>query len=118
MNRHRELARLKPWADKAERFKGWDLSDVTPRNIDPGPPWEYEEIVREYAVGKTCALDMGTGGGELLSRVRHALPLRVVATEEWRVNAPIAKRRLDSFDVDPVRCQSIKLPFAQSAFDF
>jgi len=117
MNRDKELARLKPWAEKAQRFTGWDLSHVKPKPIDPGPPWNYEDIVRDYAVGKKHALDMGTGGAEFLSRVRHLLPPRTVATEEWKVNAPIAKRRLDPLDVDTVRCKSLKLPFASSAFD-
>src|SRR6266704_3570804 len=39
MNRDKELARLKPWAEKAQRFTGWDLSHGKPKPIDPGPPW-------------------------------------------------------------------------------
>src|SRR2546428_14092043 len=117
MNRDKELARLKPWAEKAQRFTGWDLSHVKPKPIDPGPPWNDEELVRDYAVGKKYALDMGTGGAEFLSRVRHLLPPKIVATEEWKVNAPIAKSRLDPLDVDTVMCKSLKLPFASSAFD-
>jgi len=117
MHRDKDLARLKPWVDKAARFTGWDLSGVKPKLLDPGPPWNYEDLIREYAEDKKQALDMGTGGGELLSQMRHALPHRTIATEEWKVNAPIAKRRLDPFDVDTVRCKSLNLPFASSIFD-
>lgn len=117
MNRDKELARLKPWFDKARGFTGWDLSNIKPRSIDSGPPWRYEDLVREYGLGKKQALDMGTGGGEFLSTVRSALPTKTVATEEWNVNAPIAKRRLRPLGVDIVRCKSLKLPFASSSFD-
>jgi len=117
MSRDRELERLKPWSDKARRSTGWDLSNIEPRLLDPGPPWRYEDLVREYGLGKKKALDMGTGGGEFLSTVRPALPAETVATEEWRVNAPIAKRRLNPLGVDTVRCKSLKLPFSSSSFD-
>jgi len=85
--------------------------------IDPEPPWNYEDVVREYSRGKRGALDLGTGGGELLSNLRRALPDRTVATEEWKVNAPIAKSRLSPIGVDTVRCKSLKLPFKSSVFD-
>ncbi len=113
----RELARLKPWADKAAYFSGLDLSSVRPRLLDPGPAWDYEVLVREYAAGKRRALDIGSGGGEFLSLVRSSLPHTTLATEEWRVNAPIAKRRLSALDVDVIRCRSMKLPLRSQLFD-
>ncbi len=60
---------------------------------------------------------MGTGGGELLSEIRHTLPSQVVATEEWRINAPIAKKRLAALGVDVIRCRSLMLPINNSTFD-
>lgn len=117
MNRNQQLARLNPWFERARGFSGWDLGHVKPRLIDPGPPWNYETLVCEYAVDKKDALDMGTGGGELLSRIRQALPARTTATEEWSVNAPVAKRRLGPLGVELVRCRSRLLPFVNSAFD-
>ena len=117
MNREKELARLRPWSEKARGFTGWDLSRVKPRLIDAGPPWDYERLVQEYSVGKRSALDLGTGGGELLSAMCASMPSRVIATEEWKVNAPIANRRLNPLNVDVVRCRSLKLPFMGSGFD-
>ena len=117
MNRAQELARLKPWFERARDFSGWDLSKVRPRLIEPAPAWDYETIVRQYGLGKRDALDMGTGGGELLARIREALPARTTATEEWNVNAPIAKKRLAPLGVEIVRCRSLLLPFVESAFD-
>lgn len=116
-NRDAEIARLKPWVEKAKGFSGWDLGSVEPKPLDPGPSWNYEILVREYAAGKKRALDLGTGGGEFLSRIRRALPPRMIGTEEWKVNAPIANRRLKGLDVDTVRCRSLRLPFAPSTFD-
>lgn len=71
----------------------------------------------EFCLGKKAVLDMGTGGGEFLSTIRSALPARTVATEEWKVNAPIANRRLSPLGASVIRCQSLKLPFAGSSFD-
>ncbi len=60
---------------------------------------------------------MGTGGGELLSEIRHTLPSQVVATEEWKINAPIAKKALAVLGVHVIRCRSLMLPFNNSKFD-
>ena len=87
------------------------------RHLGPPLPWDYEAMVREYAHGARSALDMGTGGGEVLSRLRDALPRRLVATEEWHVNAPVARDRLAPLGVDVVRCRSLSLPFADASFD-
>src|SRR5438445_4916612 len=113
MNRAQELARLKPWFERARDFSGWDLSKVRPRLIEHAPAWDYETIVRKYGLGKRDALDMGTGGGELLARIREALPARTTATEEWNVNAPIAKKRLAPLGVEEVRCRKIMLQFRE-----
>ena len=61
---------------------------------------------------------MGTGGGERLAELRPALPSRVVATEQWRVNAPVARDRLAPLGVDVVRASSDEatLPFADASF--
>src|SRR3989449_4259593 len=117
MSRAQELARLKPWFERARDFSGWDLSKVRQRLIEPASTWDYETIVRQYGLGKKEALDMGTGGGELVSRIREALPARTTATEEWNMNAPIAKKRLGPLGVEIVRCRSLLLPFEESAFD-
>ena len=62
---------------------------------------------------------MGTGGGERLAELRPALPSRVVATEQWHVNAPVARDRLAPLGVEIVRASSddATLPFADAAFD-
>lgn len=117
INRDSELARLRPWVERASDFSGWDFSEIEVHSLEPGPPWDYPALVRETAVGRQRVLDMGTGGGELLADLREALPKRVVATEEWVVNAPVAYRRLNPLGVDVVWCSSLRLPFTEGSFD-
>jgi SAM-dependent methyltransferase len=88
-----------------------------PRLLEPGPPWDYEALVRGYGRDARSALDLGTGGGEFVASVRDDLPARVVATEEWHVNAPIAYRRLQPLGADLVWCRSLHLPFRDETFD-
>lgn len=117
-DRHREaLERLRPFVQRARAFSGWEFPDLHVKHLGPEMPWDYEEIVRIRAPGRRRALDMGTGGGEVLSRLRDGLPTRVVATEEWVVNAPVAYDRLAPLGVDVVRCRSLQLPFPDGTFD-
>jgi SAM-dependent methyltransferase len=60
---------------------------------------------------------MGTGGGEFLAEVACSLPGRVVATEEWPVNVPVARRRLGRLGIETVHCRSVQLPFKDASFD-
>jgi len=41
----------------------------------------------------------------------------VVATEEWTVNVPVAKKRLAKLGYQVVNCQSVELPFKDASFD-
>lgn len=110
------LLRLQPPFERAQNFTGWDLSAIK-RREEPRHPWEYEALVRQLARGKSSVLDMGTGGGEFLARIRGELPGKVVATESWSVNAPVARRLLEPLDVDVLRCWSTRLPFRMTTFD-
>jgi SAM-dependent methyltransferase len=60
---------------------------------------------------------MGTGGGEFLAEVSASLNGQVVATEEWKVNVPVAKKRLGKFGFEVVECRSVQLPFKDASFD-
>lgn len=115
--RRQALERLRPYAERARQFSGWNFSGLRVRHLEPPPPWDYEAIAREYGRDSRSALDMGTGGGELLSGLRYSLPADVVATEEWVVNAPIAYRRLAPLGVHVVWCRSRELPFMDASFD-
>jgi SAM-dependent methyltransferase len=118
MDRRSEALRsLQPYIQRAQRFSGWSLDDVDVRPLEPGPPWDYEAIAREHASRARALLDLGTGGGEVLSRVASGLPTRITATEPWEVNAPVARQRLAPLGARVVRCSSLYLPFRDASFD-
>jgi len=116
-SREEALAGLKAFEDRARSFSGWDFAELGVRVLEPGLPWDYEELVRRYGTDRRATLDLGTGGGELLAALRRALRGRVVATEEWVVNAPVAFRRLSALGVHVVRARSSRLPFRDHSFD-
>lgn len=115
--RERTLRELRPFIHRAREFSGWSLNDVEVRSLEPGPPWNYVALARERAAAAAHLLDLGTGGGGVLTRVLDGLRVRAVATEEWDVNAPIAQRRLGQLGTPVVRCSSLRLPFADARFD-
>lgn len=112
------LARLRPWVERANDFSGWDFSSLRARPLDP-PRWDYGDAVACAARGRRSAVDLGTGGGGRTAAMRGALPARVVATESWHVNVPLAHRRLRPLGVDVVRAwtEDGALPFRAGSFD-
>jgi hypothetical protein len=58
---------LHRYAVAARELEGWEL-EFEPEPLAPGPPWDYEALARELASGAGSVLDLGTGGGEVLSR--------------------------------------------------
>lgn len=118
MDRRGEALRhIQPYVERARSFSGWSFGDVDVTPLEPGPPWDYVAIARERASRAGRVLDLGTGGGEVLARAMDGLSGRVVATEEWDVNAPIARRRLAALGVPVVRSSSLILPFRDASVD-
>lgn len=115
--RARTLAALEPHIERARSFSGWSFSDVNFRYLDSPAPWDYEALARDYAQRARSLVDLGTGGGEVLSRVISGVGARVIATEEWHVNAPIAAHRLRPLGAQVVRADSLRLPFVSESFD-
>jgi SAM-dependent methyltransferase len=116
-DRAQMLTRLRPAVQRARDFSGWDLGHVAPTVLDPEPSWDYAHLAVERGRHAASVLDMGTGGGELLAELRAGLPGRVLATEEWQRNVPVASRRLAPLGVPVVWCRSLNLPFADASFD-
>lgn len=110
------VERLRPFQERARGFSGWSF-DLGIKRLGPAQPWDYERHVRGFARGMTAVLDIGTGGGERLAAVRDALPRLVVATEEWPVNAPVARERLEPLGVDVVHAADEVPPFDTNSFD-
>lgn len=113
----RALLEMQPYIDKARTFSGWSFDELDVRHLDPRMPWDYEALARDAALQAASIVDLGTGGGERFARIVEGVDARRVATEEWVVNAPVARDRLRPMGVDVVRADSLRLPFANGAFD-
>ena len=109
------LARsLEPFEAQARRLEGWQL-DYEPEPLVAGPPWSYEEVAGELCSRASDVLDLGTGGGEVYSRLLSRSSARAFATEEWHVNAPVASMRLHG-RAHVARASSLALPFGAATF--
>ncbi len=99
-------------------FSGWDFSYIEPHRWRTDElPWDYPAQVRAAFATARSALDMGTGGGEMLASLAP-FPPRLVATEGWGENAPVAARRLLPLGIPVIRCESQDpAPFRDAAFD-
>jgi SAM-dependent methyltransferase len=87
----------------AAPFSGWDLSWLRARSSATDLPWCYREEVARHCGTAGSMLDMGTGGGEWLSRLALR-PARTVATESWPPNVGVAASRLAPLGVPVVHC--------------
>lgn len=98
---------------------GSDLSPVAGRVVEDPLPWDYVALARELvASGRGPVLDLGTGGGELLSTL-GPFPAGSAATEGWAPNLPVARRRLEPLGVEvrPVEGDDEQLlPFFDGQF--
>jgi SAM-dependent methyltransferase len=72
-------------------------------------------MVGERMAEAAAALDVQTGGGEVLASV-PAAPALLVATESWRPNVPVAARNLAPLGASVVEAGSL-LPFRDAVFD-
>ena len=91
-----DLDRLLAEAER-QPFVGWDFSWLGERRQVRPVGWDFRALVSEQAGNSPDLLDMGTGGGEWLSRLTVRAP-RTVAIEGWAPNVPVAARRLRNRD--------------------
>ena len=54
--------------------EGWDFSWFDGRATEERPPWGYARLMEERMATATAALDIETGGGEVLAGIGHAAP--------------------------------------------
>lgn len=89
------------WLAEAQSpFQGWDFSYIsgTGRMRTAPTTWCFASEVLPRLRQAASLLDMGTGGGELLSHLRP-LPARSFATEGYAPNLPVARARLEPLGV-------------------
>jgi SAM-dependent methyltransferase len=103
--------------------EGWDFSWFEGRASEERPPWGYARMLGELmtalaAVPGAAALDLQTGGGEVLASV-PAAPAILVATECWPPNVEVARQTLAPLRarVVPMASELDDLPFADGRFD-
>ncbi|KEK22538.1 class I SAM-dependent methyltransferase [Bacillus gaemokensis] len=100
-------------------FSGWDFSFITEtgRMNSQLLSWSYGSMAFSLIQKTTSILDMGTGGGEFLSKLRP-FPKSIYATEGYSPNIPIAKKKLEPLGVKVVGFDSDhNLPFNNGKFD-
>jgi len=106
-------------------FSGWDFSYITKtgRMVEAPLKWNYYNLVLPYLSKAETMLDMGTGGGEVLSRFQP-LPKQTYATEQYHPNVAVAKKRLEPLGVKVIEIKEEKeppfnadLPFNNEFFD-
>jgi SAM-dependent methyltransferase len=92
--------------------RGWEFSWPDGRAEGSEPSWSYPDQARGLLRRAGSALDLDTGGGEMLAELAP-LPPCTVAVESWMPNVPVARDRLGPFGVS-VRTE---LPGGEEEFD-
>ncbi|MFF2845288.1 methyltransferase domain-containing protein [Streptomyces sp. NPDC058001] len=96
---------------------GWDFSWFDGRATEERPSWGYARLMARRLARATAALDIQTGGGEVLASA-PTLPPLTAATEAWPPNVARATALLAPRGVVVVASpEDAPLPFADGAFD-
>ena len=107
--------RLRPYVERASVASGWSFP-VHSRLLEPRP-WDYDKRAQALIASATSLLDIGTGGGERLSRYCSEYGNGAIATESWPPNAPVAANTLSHLEIPVILCDDKRLPFASGTFD-
>lgn len=102
--------------------EGWDFSWFAGRATEERPRWGYARSAGERLARAEAALDVQTGGGEVLGfaleQAAPARPALLAATEGWPPNVTKAAALLGPRGVVVVAApDDAPLPFADDAFD-
>ncbi|HLI00287.1 MAG TPA: methyltransferase domain-containing protein [Acidimicrobiales bacterium] len=87
------------------------------RATEERPPWGYARLLAGRLAAATSALDIDTGGGEVVAEAA-TLPPRMCVTEAWAPNAARARALLGPRGVEvAVPTEEGVLPFDDGTFD-
>ncbi|SCG49168.1 Methyltransferase domain-containing protein [Micromonospora echinaurantiaca] len=101
----------------AAPVEGWAFDWLAGRATEERPPWGYARLVAARMASVDAALDVDTGGGEVLAEVPDP-PRLLVATEGWPPNVLVARRVLRRVGASVVAVTpDAPLPFRDAAFD-
>lgn len=102
---------------EAAPVAGWDFSWLQGRATEQRPSWGYQRLLSQRLARVSAALDVQTGGGEVLAGTEQ-FPPTMVATESWPPNLAAATARLHPRGAVVVAdADEPPLPFAAAAFD-
>jgi SAM-dependent methyltransferase len=98
-------------------IEGWDFSWLEGRATEERPSWGYQRLMIRRLASSSAALDIETGGGEVLAGAEK-FPPTMAATESWPPNVAAATKRLHPLGVVVVATSDEqRLPFGDEAFD-
>ena len=83
----------------AADVSGWGFGWLDGRASEERPPWGYARLLADRLGRVGSALDIDTGGGEVVGEA-PVLPPRMVVTESWPPNIERARARLGPRGVD------------------
>lgn len=96
---------------------GWDFSWLDGRATEQRPSWGYQRQLKQRLAAASSALDIDTGGGEVLAGAAP-FPATIAATESWEPNIARAAELLHPLGAVVVRsAPGVALPFADMSFD-
>lgn len=87
---------------EAADVDGWGFDWLDGRATEERPPWGYARLLAERLAATDAAVDLDTGGGEVVDEA-STLPPVMVVTESWPPNAQRARQRLGPRGVQVVR---------------
>jgi Methyltransferase domain len=96
---------------------GWDFSWLDGRATEERPPWGYARLVAARLSQVGSALDLDTGGGEVIAEM-PTLPARMCVTESWPPNVERARQLLGPRGVEVAAVGTDDpLPFPDATFE-
>jgi SAM-dependent methyltransferase len=96
---------------------GWDFSWFDGRATEERPSWGYARMMARRMARARAALDIQTGGGEVLAGLPYPPPV-LAATESWPPNLRIARENLAPLGATVIEAaDDADLPFAAESFD-
>lgn len=96
---------------------GWDFSHVKGRVVEAPLPWDYQQEILRHLKPEMRILDIDTGGGEFLLRLRHPYE-NTAATENYLPNVELCRERLKPLGIDVRQADGCgALPFDDAGFD-
>lgn len=102
---------------EAADVTGWGFGWLAGRATEDRPPWGYARVLADRLASAHSALDIDTGGGEVVNEAPR-LPAEMVVTESWPPNVERAHATLAPRGVRVARTEvGGSLPFADRSFE-